>query len=264
MKVTNAVTEHRDNQQPLTLAEQEACRQFEESDRAARAMFRPWVASGKATPDCLVFFEGICRFGVMVLTGYYSVENGQWYHRENDHDAPAPVDNPLEAAWQGVMAVKAQIRAELDIGAWFVPVVVFVDMAPDDDILDEVRNRKVRLLWGMAGLVERLLELPERDDLYPRLNQTFIAQEIDALTRPASRATPAPEQMAMATDLGAGPLVLQRVDTVNIHVTIGASAVAGGDAPPLVLQHADTVNVYVTIAASAGTDDGSPQVTVEG
>ena len=110
-------------------------------------------------------------------------------------------------------------------------------MAPDDDILDEVRNRKVRLLWGMAGLVERLLELPERDDLYPRLNQTFIAQEIDALTRPASRATPAPEQMAMATDLGAGPLVIQRVDTVNI---------------------------YVTIAASAGGDDGSPQVTIEG
>ena len=30
------------------------------------------------------------------------------------------------------MTVKAQLREDLDIGAWLVPVVVFTDMAPDD------------------------------------------------------------------------------------------------------------------------------------
>ena len=112
------------------------------------------------------------------------------------------------------MTVKAQLREDLDIGAWFVPVVVFTDMAPDDDVIDETRGRKVWLLWGLDDLVERLIELPERDDLYPRLNARFIAKEIDALSQQAPRAAPAPEQMAL--DLGAGLLVLQRAETVNI------------------------------------------------
>ena len=211
--VLNAVSD-RDNQQPLTPAEQEACRQFEESDRAGRALFHPRVASGKATPHGLVFFEGICRFGVMFLSGCYSVENGEWHHRDNDDDVPTPVGNPLEEAWERAMTVKAQLREDLDIGAWFVPVVVFTDMAPDDDVIDETRGRKVWLLWGLDDLVERLIELPERDDLYPRLNARFIAKEIDALSQQAPRDAPAPEQMAL--DLGAGLLVLQRAETVNI------------------------------------------------
>ena len=68
-----------------------------------------------------------------------------------------------------------------------------------------------------------------------------------------------PTMMAHYTrsgEVAAGPLVLQHVDTANIHVVIAASAGAGGDAPPLVLQHVDTVHVYVTVAASAGTDGG--------
>ena len=73
-------------------------------------------------------------------------------------------------------------------------------MTPDDDILDEVRNR---------------------------------AREIEVLSREAPRKAPAPEQM----DLGGGSLVL---------------------------QHVETVNIYVTIAAPGGTDEGPPQVTVEG
>ena len=261
MKATNAGSD-RDNQPPLTLAEQEAYRQFEASDRAGRALFHPWVAGGAATPHCLGFFEGICRFGVMFLDGYYSVENGQWYHRENEDDVPVPVGNPLEEAWQRAMVVKAQLREELDIGAFFIPVVVFTDMTPDDDILDEVRNRKVRVLWGLDDLVERLIELPERDDLYPRLNGQFIAREIEVLSREAPRKAPAPEQMAL--DLGGGSLVLQRAETVNIYLSIAATTGAGSDAPPLVLQHVETVNIYVTIAAPGDTDEGPPQATVEG
>ena len=91
------------------------------------------------------------------------------------------------------------------------------------------------LLWGLDDLVARLIELPERDDLYPRLNDQFIAKEIDALSQEAAPDAPAPEQMTL--DLGAGPLVL---------------------------HHVDTVNIYVTIAASAGTDGGPPQVIMEG
>ena len=93
------------------------------------------MASGKATPYGLVFFGGICRFGVMFLSGCYSVENGEWHHRDNDDDVPTPVGNPLEEAWQRAMTVKSPLREDLDIGAWFVLVVVFTDMAPDETSL---------------------------------------------------------------------------------------------------------------------------------
>ena len=73
-------------------------------------LFHPRVASGKATPHGLVFFGGICRFGVMFLSGCYSVENGEWHHRDNDDDVPTPVGNPLEEAWQRAMTVKSPLR----------------------------------------------------------------------------------------------------------------------------------------------------------
>ena len=237
MKVTNAVSD-RDNQQPLTSAEMEACRQFEASEMKGHALFHPRVASGDPVPDCLVFVEKTCRFGVTFLTGQYSVEDGQWYRRENDDDVPTPMGddyNLREEAWQCAMTAKAELRRELDIGAFFIPVVVFVDMTPDDDILDEVGGRGVRLLWGLDDLPQRLLTLPKEDDLHPRLNVRFIAREVEVLSpRPASAP---PEEEQLPLDLGAGPLVLQRVDTVHIHVTIVTSAGGGdGDNPLLSVQ----------------------------
>ena len=77
--------------------------------------------------------------GGMFLSGCYSVENGEWHHRDNEEDVPMPMGNPLEEARQRAMTVKAQLREDLDIGVWFVPVVVFTDIAPDDDVIDETR-----------------------------------------------------------------------------------------------------------------------------
>ena len=142
-----------DNNNPLTLAEMEACRQFEGSETRGHALFRPQVASGKAVPDCLVFVERTCRFGVMFLTGGYSVEDGQWYHREDADDALVSVDDPLEDAWQRAMTAKAELKQELDIGAFFIPVVVFTDMAPDTTSWTNCRaaERGCCGVWGASS-----------------------------------------------------------------------------------------------------------------
>ena len=235
MKTTNAATDRDDNHQLLTPTEMEACRQFEACDRPGQVLFRPRVSSGEPTPDCLVFLEGICRFGLIFLHGQYSVRDGQWYRCENADDVPMATDNPLEEAWQRAMAAKTELRQELDIGAFFIPVVVFADMEPDDDILDELRGRKVRVLWGMEDLVERMLGLPDRDDTHTRLNNRFIEKEIAVLTQRAPRAADAPEQMTL--DLpDAGRSLVDRAETVNVYITIAVSAGAGGDPPLLSVQ----------------------------
>ena len=232
MKVTNGAPQRGDDNQPLTRTEMEACRQFKASQMNGHVLFHPRVASGDPMPDCLVFVEKTWRFGVMFLTGVYSVEDGQWYHRENDGDAPAPLGDydPLEEAWQRAMAAKAELRKKLDIGAFFIPVVVFADMEPDDDIMDEFQGRGARLLGGRDDLPQRMLQLPTADDLHPRLNGRFIAQEMAVLNCGPAPAEPAAEQLSLGLP-DAGPLVLQRVDTVNIHVTVVAPA--GDDEPPL-------------------------------
>ena len=65
----------------------EACRKFEASDRNRHGLFRREMASRELAPDCLVFVEGTCRFGVKFLTGPHSIKDGRWYHRETDDGA---------------------------------------------------------------------------------------------------------------------------------------------------------------------------------
>ncbi len=215
----------------------EACRQFEVSEQKGHTLFHPWVASDRATPNCLILFVGLCREALTFLTGRYSVMDGQWYRRETDDGVPAPVENSLEEAWQRAMAVKKHLRHKLGIGAWCVPVAVFTDMVePDDHIMDELRGRKVRVLWGLDNLVERLLELPNEDDLHRRLNDHFIAQEVAALAQAAPRAADTPEQMTLDLPNG-GTVTLQNIGTANIYVTIVVHVhTAGGDPPSLSIQ----------------------------
>lgn len=231
MKTINALFDPDDNQRPLTLAELEALAQFEACDQPGQVLFRPRVSSGKPTPDCLVFLEKICRFGLMFLTCQYSTQGGNWYRRESAEDVPAEVVNPLEEAWQRAMAAKTELRKELDIGAFFIPVVVFVDMEPDDDILNALRRRKVRVLWGIENLIERMIDRPDQDDLHPRLNSRFIEKEIEVLSPQALQAEPREEQMTLDFP-DAGSLVMQHVETVNVHIAIVVPP-AGENAPIL-------------------------------
>lgn len=222
MKVINVPIDNHNNA-PLTLAELEAIKQFEASDKPGQALFRPMAVSGNATPDCLVFLEGVCRFGLMFHAGQYSVRDGQWYHRTIAEDEPTLVDNPLEEAWQRAMVAKDALRDQLNIGAFFIPVVVFADMERDDDILDELRGRKVRVLWGMEDLIGNMLAMPDRDDLHPRLNNRFIEKEIQVLSQQTPKDEPGEEQMTLdLTD--SGQLVLQQVDVVNIYITVAGNA----------------------------------------
>ena len=223
--------EKNDNNNPLTLAEMEACQQFERSTRAGQALFHPQVAAGHPASTCVAFFEEIGRFAVTILEGRYSVENGQWYRHDGDGTRES-IDNPLEGAWQAAKTVRTELKRELDLNTYVIAVVSFPDMAEDEDILDEAEGRSVHVLFDEVDLVQRLVSLPKDDELQTHLSRRYIKQEVSVLSRSSAAVSPEPAETSSPVKERVGALVIERVETVNIYITI----VNGGedDDPPLI------------------------------
>ena len=222
-----------DNKNPLTLAETEACQQFEQSQRAGEALFRPQVAAGRPTPDCIAFFEEVGRFCITALEGPHSVEDGDWYHHESDGTRTGIDGDPLEVVWQAAASVRTALEPELGFQPYAIAVAWFPDMDEDEAIVNAAKGRGVRPLFGQTELPQRLVRLPKDAELQPKLSRRYIKQEVAALNRSAAAVDPEPsEDSAPAVKGRVGALVLERVETVNIYVTI----VNGGDGddPPLI------------------------------
>ena len=221
-----------DNNQPLTPAEMVACQQFEQSEREGQALFQPQVAAGQPAPNCVAFFEEVGRCAVTILEGRYSVDHGQWY-RHQANGIQVPVDNPLESTWQAAKSVRRELNRELDLNTYVIPVAWFPDMEEDEDIVDETGDRSVRLFFAEVDLVQRLVNLPKDNELQTHLSHRYIKQEVAALIRPSAAVAPEPAETYSPSVKGrAGMLVLERVETVNIYITV----VNGGldDAAPLI------------------------------
>ena len=220
-----------DNNTPLSPAEMKAAQQFEASTQAGQVLFQPQVAAGQPAPNCVALFDEVGRFGVTILEGRYTVEEGQWFRHHAD-GARSPMDNPLEKAWQAAKSVRTELKRELDLNAYVIAVAWFPDMDEDEDILDEVGGRSVRLFFGQADLAQRLVDLPNEDELQTHLSRRYIKQEVEALRHTPAVETPAPAEEPQSVNGRAGALTFQRVDTVNIYVTVVNGGV--GDGPSLI------------------------------
>ena len=101
----------------------------------------------------------------------------------------------------------------------------------DEDILDEADDSSVRLFFGQADLVQRLVNLPKDDEPRTHLSRRCIQREVEALSRAPTVETPAPAGETQSVNGRTGALTFQRVDTVNIYVTVVNGSV--GDDPSL-------------------------------
>lgn len=225
------VVKNNDNNKPLTVAEMEACRQFEESQREGQAVFHPAVGAGRPAPNCTAFLKKIGRFAVTILEGRYAVEDGRWY-RCQANDVQVPVNNPLEAAWQAVRSVRIALEPELGFQPYVIAVLWFPEMEEDEDILDEADGRSVRLLFGQVDLVPILADLPREEELQTQLSRRYIEREMAALCRASAALAPEPAETSSAVKGRAGALVIERVETVNIYVTVASGG--ADDDPPLI------------------------------
>ena len=210
-----------DNNNPLSPAEMKACQQFEDSAQAGQVLFHPQVAAGQPAPNCVALLDEVGRFGVTILEGRYTVEDGQWFRHQAD-GARSPMDNPLERAWQAAKSVRTELKRELDLNAYIIAVAWFPDMDEDEgeDILDEAGGRSVRLFFGQADLAQQLVNLPKEDELQTHLSRHYIKREVGVLSRAPAGETPAPVEEPQPVNGRAGALTIQRVDTVNIYVTV--------------------------------------------
>ena len=218
-----------DNNQPLTLAELEVCRQLERSQQAGEALFRPQLAAGQPAPNCVAFLKKTGRFAITILGGRYTVDGGQWWRHE-ENGVQTPIDNPLEAAWQAGKSVRIELNHRLERSTYVIAVVWFPDMEEDEDILDEAGGRSLGLVFGEVDLVQRLVNLPRDGQLQTSLGRRLIQQEVAVLSRaPAPEATTldtaAPDTAAL--EVGEGKLVIHHVDVVNVYIIVGSDGAGG-------------------------------------
>ena len=219
------------NPEPLTLAELEACQQFEQSDRAGQALFHPVVAAGQPAPNCVVFLERIGRFGITALPGQWSAAHDQRVCREAD-DTDTDSDDALEYAWQAGQEVLHELQRKLDRRLYTFAVAWFPDMESDQGIIDATGGRGVYVLFGQEELIQRLVNLPDEKKLQTQLSSRYIKQEVAALLSPSAEVPPEPANPAPTVPGKAGWMNVGPVETVNLYITI----VTGGedDVPPLI------------------------------
>ena len=222
-----------DNNNPLSPAEMKACQQFEASDQAGQVLFHPQVAAGRPAPNCLANLAGVGRFCFTILEGRCTVEDGQWFRYEAD-GGRSPMDNPLEKAWQAAKSVRTELNRKLGVNTYVIAVAWFPDMDEDEeeDILDEAGDSSARLLFGQVDLTQRLVDLPKGEELQPQLSRQYIKREMEVLSRAPAVETPTPVEEPQSVSGRAGALTFQRVDTVNIYVTVVNGGV--GDDPSLI------------------------------
>ena len=223
-----------DHNNPLSPAEMAACQQFEDSTQAGQVLFHPQVATGQPAPNCVALFEEVGRFGVTILEGRYSVDAGQWVRHQAD-GTRSPMDNPLERAWQAAKSIRTELNRELDLNTYVIAVAWFPDMDEDEDILDEASGRSVRLFFGQADLAQRLVDLPKEDELQTHLSRRYIKREVGILSRAPAGETPTPAEEPQSVNGRTGALTFQRVDTVNIYVTVVNGGV-GDDSSLITVQ----------------------------
>ena len=209
-----------------------ACQHFEASDEAGQVLFHPQVADGLACAQLRrLLRQGWALQRHHSRTTRYTVEADRWFQHQAD-GARSPMDDPLEKAWQASKSVRTALNRALDISTFVIPVAWFPDMDEDEDILDEVGDRKVRLLFGQADLAQRLVNLPKGDELQTHLSRRYIQREVEALSRDPAVDTQTPAGEPQPVNGRAGALTFQQVDTVNIYVTVVNGGV--GDDPSLI------------------------------
>ena len=95
-------------------------------------------------------------------------------------------------------------------------------MGDDAGIMQAAQGRGVRVFFGQDEMVQRLVTLPDEEQLQPQLSSLYIQKEVALLSRTSAPKVKTPEQASL--EIGDGRLVIQHVDVVNIYVIIGPDA----------------------------------------
>ena len=193
--------------------------------------------------DFALWLPGVGRFGLEVKGGHYSLEKGKWHLKTGN--GPQKKKCLLTKAWNATMSLHDELVGVLDHEAFFIAVLVFPDMEPDQDIIARAkRSSKVHVLWGVDGLMDRLTQIAVAREVYNPPDEEDIESEVAAVTDeqvlydrpddgPARRdENPlAPEvEPESRMEVTAGSITIQHVDTLNVY-TVSSLHPNIGEAP---------------------------------
>ena len=183
--------------------------------------------------DFALWLLNVGRFGMEVKGGHYFLEKGKWYLKTDN--GPQKKKCPLRKAWDATMSLHDELVDVLDHEAFFIGVLVFPDMEPDQTITAKAERSNVHVLWGTDGLMDRLEQIAAAREVYNPPDEEDIAREVAAVTDeqvlydppadgPARRdENPlAPEvEPESRMEITAGSITIQHVDTLNVYTVSG-------------------------------------------
>ena len=101
-------------------------------------------------------------------------------------------------------------------------------------IMKAAQGREVRVFFGRDEVVQRLVNLPDEEQLQPQLGSRYIQKEVGLLRRWSAAEAKTPERASL--EIGDGRLVIQHVDVVNVYVNAVPFASAGASLPEVPSQ----------------------------
>ena len=183
--------------------------------------------------DIALWLLNVGRFGMEVKGGQYFLEKGQWYLKTDT--GPQKKNCPLRKTWTATMSLHDELVDIVDHEAFFIAVLVFPDMEPDQDIIDRAERSNVHVLWGTDGLVDRLEQIavarevynpPDAEDIESEVaavtdEQVLYEPQVDEPLRQDEVPSPPVAAPRPPMEVAAGPITIRHVDTLNVYTVSG-------------------------------------------
>ena len=226
MRVFNEFPEHR-LKDPKRQAELAVYQQLEDSDAEGVALYEARPNARCKELDFGIWLTGVGRYGMQVKGGNYRTDKGAW--RLITHGGEEHKGSPLKQAWDSTMGLHDHLQKKIagSRNPVIVPVIVFPDMEPDEDIEAWAMQAGVRVLFGADDLVARLVELADTCNFFFPPTAEEVAEEVDLVMPGLGNPKPAKMPSPKTTlDMQAQHLNIQNAGVVNVYIT------GEGDEPP--------------------------------
>ena len=195
--------------------------------------------------DFPVWISGVGRFGLEVKGGHYLLRQGKWHLMTANGSAKK--DSPVRKTFDATMSLHDEVVDTVDTlrrDPFFIAVLVFPDMEPDQAIADNAKRNNVHVIWGVDGLIDKLQEIAAETEVYNPPDEEDIAREVAAVTDgqalyepqadrlPRGDGDPLPPGIAPRPpmEVAAGNITIQHVDVLNVY-TVSVGTPEAGKVP---------------------------------
>ncbi len=114
--------------------------------------------------DFTLLLEDIGIAGLQVNGGPHKMIRGQ-FQRITD-DGPVAIADPIALCWDSSMRIREVVQERLNKNVFVIPFLCFPDMERDPTIEARAADAKVKTIFGVHDLVERVVGGLYDEDIY--------------------------------------------------------------------------------------------------